>query len=135
MKDTGERMIDAAHEGKPVWGEHYSRYIFSKQLVTNKVVADGSCGSGYGTNYLSKFGKAKFVYGIDVSSEAIKYAKKHYPSKDISFIEANLEKMPLEDKSIDVFVSFETIEHIKNYEKFVKEIKRVLKNDGILVLS
>ena len=44
-------------------------------------------------------------------------------------------KLPFEDDFFDVVVSFETIEHIIDYDKFVLEIKRVLKPGGQLILS
>ncbi len=135
MKDTGERMIEEYHKGRPMWSAHYSRYFLASQFVKNKIVLDGSCGSGYGSYLLARNGKAKFVYGIDISKEAVTYAEKHFKRGNIKFLEENLENTSLLTDSIDVYVSFETIEHIKNYKNFLLDIKRVLKRNGLLVLS
>ena len=43
--------------------------------------------------------------------------------------------IPVEDKSIDAVISFETIEHIPDYEKFLEDVKRVLKDDGLFIVS
>lgn len=135
MKDTGERMIEECHKGRPMWGAHYSRYFLANQFVKNKIVLDGSCGSGFGSYLLAKSGKAKFVYGIDISKEAVEHAEKHFKRSNIKFLKENLENTSLPAESVDVYVSFETIEHIENYKRFLLNVKRVLKKDGILVLS
>ena len=43
--------------------------------------------------------------------------------------------IPIGNKSVDVVTTFETIEHIDDYESFIKEIKRVLKPDGLAIIS
>ncbi len=134
MKDTGERMIPEAHKGELFWTEHFVRYIFAKQLVDEKVVLDVACGSGYGSKLLADAG-AKKVYGVDASKEAINYATNTYSHDKVEFQVGKAENLPIKDQSIDVLVTFETIEHVKRYEKFLSEIKRVLKPEGLMILS
>lgn len=99
-----------------------ARYNFSKKYIKNKdSVLDAACGTGYAT----------VGVGIDNDLEAIAFAKKHYKAK---FVVGNILDMPFTDNSFDVVTSFETIEHV-DANKFLREIKRVLKKDGILVLS
>ncbi|RDY23271.1 class I SAM-dependent methyltransferase [Romboutsia maritimum] len=134
MDFTGERFIPNNGENELAI-EHFQRYEFAKEITKNKVVLDAACGEGYGTNILSK--EASKVYGIDISKESIEHAKKKYESKNIEFTEASIEKLPFEDNSFDVIVSFETIEHvnINIQKKFLSEVKRVLKKDGIFLVS
>lgn len=133
IEDTGERMVPAYSKGKLVYGEHIVRYEAVKDIVKGKVVLDIASGSGYGTAIIANY--AKKAIGVDLESEAIKYAKKNYPAKNIEFLQGDGTKIPLDDKSVDVVVSCETLEHIEAYDTFMKEIKRVLKPDGLLVLS
>lgn len=133
MKDTGERMIPQAHHGQLLYGEHIVRYQAAKETVSGKVVLDIASGTGYGTNILSQ--KAQKVFGVDVSKDAIEYAKKNYSGKNIEFILGDASKIPLQTNQVDVVVSFETIEHIPNYKEFIKEVKRVLKPGGFLIVS
>lgn len=134
MKYTGERMIPSHDKGVLVYGEHIVRYQASATLVKNKIVLDIASGSGYGTKILADSG-AKKVYGVDISKEAIEYAKKNYNAKNIEYRVGDAAEIPLEDNSMDVVVSFETIEHVPKYEAFMKEICRVLKSDGVLIVS
>ncbi len=133
LQDTGERMVPDFHGRTIMYAEHMTRYIAAQDLSKGKVVLDIAAGSGYGTNLLAQ--KAKKAYGVDVSPDAIKYAKENYGAKNIEFLVGDAEEIPLPDKSVDLVISFETIEHVKNYEKFLKEISRVLKEDGIAIIS
>jgi len=133
IADTGERMVPAYHKGHMVYGEHIVRYRAAAELVKGKHVLDIAAGSGYGSAVLAE--TAKKVVGVDVDKDAIKYANKNYKTSNVEFILGDGVSIPLPDKSLDVVVSFETIEHIEDYRKFMSEVKRVLKPDGLLVLS
>ncbi|MCX7861686.1 MAG: class I SAM-dependent methyltransferase [Bacteroidales bacterium] len=113
--------------------EHINRYLFAENFVSNKVVLDIACGTGYGSYFLSN--KAKYVYAIDINAEVIETNKKKYIKDNLEFVSANAESIPLQDKSIDVVISYETIEHLNNPQSFLSEVKRVLKDSGLLVIS
>ncbi len=133
LKDDGERMIPEFHKGTILYAEHVTRYTAAREIARGRVVLDIASGSGYGTKILAE--EAKKVFGVDIDKESVGYAKKHYFSKNVEYLVGSGESIPLGDNSVDVVVSFETIEHVKDYEKFMQEIKRVMKHDGILVLS
>ncbi|KKP68375.1 MAG: Glycosyltransferase, group 2 family protein [Candidatus Moranbacteria bacterium GW2011_GWE1_35_17] len=134
MKFTGERMIPEFNSGSKIYLEHISRYFFANQFIKGKNVLDIACGSGYGSEIFFNNG-ANSVLGVDISEETIKYCKNKYPN--IKFKAGSVEKIPAGDKSIDVIVSFETIEHVDEgaQEAFMREVNRVLRDDGILILS
>jgi 2-polyprenyl-3-methyl-5-hydroxy-6-metoxy-1,4-benzoquinol methylase len=131
MKATGERMIPKIEDG--TYFEHLHRYAFADEFVNNKIVLDIASGEGYGSFLLAK--NADFVYGVDISEEAITYAKKNYRKDNLEFRVGNTSKIPLDSNSVDIVVSFETIEHHDQHDEMMKEIKRVLKKDGKLIIS
>ena len=135
MKFTGERFIPQSNEDAEIYIEHYHRYLAVKSLVKDKVVLDAACGAGYGSFILSS--EAQKVIGIDISEEAIEYARKQYQKDNLIYLVNSIEKIELEDHSVDVIVSFETIEHVDEelQHRFLKQIKRVLKKDGLLIMS
>ena len=133
LENDYERMIPEFHKDTLTYAEHITRYQCALDIVADKVVLDIASGSGYGTKMLAE--SAKFVYGVDVNEEAVKYARQEYGGKNIEYILGDGEKIPLEDSSVDVVTTFETIEHIKDYRKFIKEVKRVLKPDGLALVS
>lgn len=135
MKYTGERHIDTESGGLISATEHTQRYWSLVNIVDGKVVLDCACGSGHGTLILSE--KAKKVYGVDISEEAIEHCKENNNKDNIEYIVGSIEKLPLEDNSVDVVVSLETIEHVDEtlQRKFMKEIKRVLAPKGLAYIS
>ena len=133
LKNDYERMVPEFHRGSIIYGEHMVRYLSAQQLVKGKTVLDIASGSGYGTVSLAK--TAKHVIGVDVSQEAVAYARENYSAKNVEFKLGDGNSIPLDDASVDVVVSFETIEHIEDYRGFMDEVKRVLKGDGIFLLS
>jgi 2-polyprenyl-3-methyl-5-hydroxy-6-metoxy-1,4-benzoquinol methylase len=133
LDDTGERMIPSYHKGTVMYAEHMSRYVAAKDIIKGKVVLDIASGSGYGTKILAEH--AEFVYGVDVDEPAVEYAKNNFSAPNITYKVGDGEKIPLDNASVDVVITFETIEHVKDYKKFVKEIRRVLKPDGIAIVS
>lgn len=133
MQQTGERFLPEM-QGIIV-NEHLSRYYFVLDQIDlqGKTVVDLASGEGYGTEILSRFSEK--VYGFDISPEAISHAKKHYQKPNLNFVEADACNIPLDDNSVDVFISFETIEHHDRHHEMLSEIKRILKPDGILIMS
>lgn len=133
LENDYERMVPEYHKDHLIYAEHVTRYLAAKPVVKDKVILDIASGSGYGTKILAE--TAKYVYGVDVNTTAVNYSKKHYAAKNIEYIVGDGESIPLDDNSVDVVVTFETIEHIKDYKKFLDEVDRILKPDGLLLVS
>jgi len=129
---TGERLLP---EIDTLFGtfEHLHRYAIALEICKGKDVLDLACGEGYGSNLLSRVSKS--TVGVDVSSEVIAHAHSKYIKENLSFCLGSATKIPLGDKSIDVVVSYETLEHFVEHEHFMIEVKRVLRPEGILILS
>lgn len=130
LEFTGERMVPEGADPTTYW-EHIYRYRFAATFVKNKRVLDIACGEGYGPAALLGSG-ARSVIGVDVSLEVCAHARKKY---GIDTQVGNAECIPLQKSSIDVIVSFETIEHLLNPERFLDECHRVLSKDGLIIVS
>jgi ubiquinone/menaquinone biosynthesis C-methylase UbiE len=114
--------------------QHILRYAFASTYVTGKKVLDIACGAGYGSSYLAGCG-AVMVVGVDISESALTYACNHYMRDNLHFLQGDAVRLPFEDSEFDVIVSFETIEHIVQFQEYVKEMKRVLTPRGIFICS
>ncbi len=130
---TGERYIPGMSTNIRL--EHMHRYIVARELVKGKRVLDIASGEGYGSYILSQ--KAMSVVGVDIGKDAVEHASNTYHNENLEYLEGSCTEIPLPDHSIDVIISFETIEHIGSEEQhaFMSEIKRVLKPNGVLLLS
>ena len=112
---------------------HLKRYEFARPYCVGKHVLDAGCGVGYGSAFLS--GAARSVVGVDVSADAIEYARARYGDRNVEFAVGDLQQLEREDAEFDAIVAFEVIEHLPHPERFVAEARRVLKPDGVLVVS
>ncbi|MDB9823140.1 class I SAM-dependent methyltransferase [Deltaproteobacteria bacterium] len=133
MKFTGERVIEGITPER-IWSDHISRYRFAADYVYEKIVLDIACGSGYGSRVLKECGAIR-VIGIDNSFDAIDYARNRYILDGLDFIMGDILRIDFPDNYFDMVVSFETIEHLKDYKKALSEIRRVLKDNGLLIIS
>lgn len=113
--------------------EHLHRYMLASEWVGGKTVLDIASGEGYGANILAE--KALRVYGVDIDPVAVDNAKKKYAKSNLSYIQGDCLSIPLDDQSVDMVTSFETIEHHDQHHRMLFEIKRVLKPGGLLILS
>ena len=125
-----ERMVPEEAHARIFW-EHVARYRFAKDFVRGKRVLDIACGEGYGAAALAKAGAASVV-GIDVSPDVCEHARRKY---GLDARTGDAQAIPLPDRSIDVVVSFETIEHVDDPAAFCAECARVLVPDGTLIVS
>ena len=130
-KWSGERVETFIYGDVAV--EHLHRYSLASIFVENKVVLDIASGEGYGSFLMSKV--ANKVIGVDIDSNAVEQANSKYKNNNLSFINGSADLIPLIDNSVDVLVSFETIEHHDKHQEMFQEIKRVLKPNGILIMS
>jgi ubiquinone/menaquinone biosynthesis C-methylase UbiE len=107
------------------------RYEFGKKYTAGKTVLDIPCGTGWGTSLIDN---AKEIYGVDISSEAIQYAQSHFKA---TFSEGSMHNLSFKENSFDIALCFEGIEHISREAGivFFNEIKRVVKNDGLIIGS
>ena len=105
--------------------------VILKLVGRGKKILDLGCGTGWLTKRLEKVGN--HLLGLDISPQTVKQLKK----KGITAYVCNLEldKWPIKGNSFDTVVAAEIIEHLLDPDQFLKNIRRVLKNGGQLILS
>ncbi|NDR55564.1 glycoside hydrolase family 99-like domain-containing protein [Aliiruegeria sabulilitoris] len=131
LPTTGERYLPE-FKGT-IRLEHLHRYRLARKLVEGLDVLDVACGEGYGSALIAD--QANSVIGVDISEDAIAHAKHHYTDRKLDFRVGSAAELPLRPASVDVVVSFETIEHLAEQEQMMEEIRRVLKPGGLLMIS
>lgn len=127
-----ERIIPEETPSGPL-ASHLVRYHYAAHLCVGVDVLDIACGVGYGSALLAK--KAKSVVGADVAEDAVAYARGRYVSPNAQFALVDAHSIPFRDASFDAIVSFETLEHLTEPERFLGEVSRVLRDGGVAILS
>jgi glycosyltransferase involved in cell wall biosynthesis/SAM-dependent methyltransferase len=128
---TGERMTTAI-EGESEF-EHFHRYCLARDLCSALDVLDVASGEGYGSSILANI--ARSVIGVDVDPVAIAHARTAYGEVNLRFVQGSALDLPLGDASVDVVVSFDTLEYVREHARFMAEVKRVLRPNGKLIVS
>ena len=129
MSAAEERLAD--DPTSELWGEHRSRYRFAARFAAGQRVLDVASGAGFGLPVLARAGGR--AIGVDYDAAALAEVRHRQPCAGL--VRADATRLPLLDHSVDLVVSFETIEHVPDAQALVFEIRRVLRPGGRLVLS
>ena len=113
---------------------HKSKRRFVRWLITthttknNLTILDVGCGTGKNMEELSQFGN---VWGVDVADEALSFCKKRGL---INIKKGEAEHLPFNKESFDVVCVLDVLEHVDD-KLTVKEIKKVLRNEGFIIVT
>jgi SAM-dependent methyltransferase len=112
----------------------YTRYHWAAGFVKGKDVLEAACGAGTGLGYLAREGAS--VVGGDIEDRNLRVAQETYKGRPRITIERfDAQKIPFPDRSFDVVVLFEAIYYLPDAESFVREAYRVLRPEGLLLIS
>jgi SAM-dependent methyltransferase len=109
-------------------------YVFARRYVAGKVVADISWDEvGLGSRLLAE--TAESVAGLANSTEAVDLARSAHPAPNVEYRKVDLPKLPYPEDHFDAVVALGVVENLEQPEGLVREARRVLKQDGILMIS
>jgi SAM-dependent methyltransferase len=129
---TGERTVPGIPHENYWFRRHEIVYLEATSwLFHGSVVLDVGCGEGYGTALLA--GQQAKVIGVDYDPMAAAHAARRY--RDIRVVRANAVALPCADNRVDAVFGLQVIEHLWDQPGFLRECRRVLRPDGVLMLS
>jgi SAM-dependent methyltransferase len=109
-------------------------FYWSRELLNagaGDIVLDAGTGIGYLLNYLCEPGIRGV--GVDFSPAALRLAKKEYAHLD--FFREDLGSLSFKDNSFDRILCYNVIEHMRDQERLLRELHRVLKPGGMAVIG
>lgn len=115
----------------------YKWPILKKELnlwPNGSVILDYGCGIGRYVKKIQKFNNTFKIIGMDVSNQILKIANKRFSKQTFIPIEPD-QKLAIKSNTIDVVFAGDVIEHIFATDLFVKELYRILKKPGIVMIS
>ncbi len=113
---------------------HQKAYLYAAECCKDKSVFEYGCGNGYGSFLLS--GIAHHVTAVDINETIVRGCKQNYPKKNLSFQVVRPEKKTaFKDGAFDVVISFQVLEHVYDVPAYLKELKRLLKENGVLLIT
>lgn len=121
------------------------RFLNSKQLFENlnlqnfepNNVLDIQCRTGKGSIFWSKIFNNMKIHACDFSKKFLEKTRKNLFDNNLNFELQLIKNFPLNFNSdfFDFVITYETLEHVCEYKTFIKELSRVLKKDGIMILT
>ncbi|WP_121809546.1 class I SAM-dependent methyltransferase [Mucilaginibacter kameinonensis] len=133
LRQSSERWVPGFLYEKTEYS-HIERYKLACNYTAGKRVIDIACGVGKGSNLMALQGAANSVYGADIQPDAIRYAQWRNGRENITFQVNDAQQLGIEN-AFDIAVSFETIEHLPDYRKFLTSIKTTLTTNGLFLVS
>jgi ubiquinone/menaquinone biosynthesis C-methylase UbiE len=121
-------------EGRRIW-QNPKEILETIEIKPDFVAADLGCGSGFFTVPLSQ--KVKKVYAIDIQKEMLEFLEKKIQGlkiKNIGLILSNEDEIPLENESVDILISINTLHEFDDKGRMIEEIRRVLRRYGKLLI-
>jgi len=109
----------------------YTRYRFASEYCGDKDVLEVACGTGQGLGYLAK--SARSVVGGDVTDNMVQIARQHYGER-LTIDQIDAHALPYESNSFDVIILYEAIYYLSDPATFIKESKRVLRDEGTIII-
>lgn len=117
--------------------EHYELPMLKSMITVNAIdkALEIGCGNGHGTKLIKKYFNPRNIIGIDLDERMIRLAKKRNNDQSISFLVMDAAKLNFPDKYFDAVFDFGMIHHIENWRDCLKELKRVLKDNGTIMME
>ena len=133
--DLGDKLIDMMnqnHESLAKWS------VSHLDISKNDIILDIGCGGGVNVKRFLNMTDNK-VYGLDYSDVAVKKSiKLNWKAIDegrCEIIKGSVSQMPFDDDSFDIVTGFETVYFWPDFINDLKEVRRVLKEDGIIFIA
>ena len=104
-------------------------------LSPNKAVLEIGCGTGNGSKLIKKYFQTDRIYATDLDKRMIDIAKKKNKDDSISFEVQSATKLKYKNNNFDAIFDLGVIHHIPNWKDCLKELKRVLKPKGQLIIE
>ncbi|MBS1681407.1 MAG: methyltransferase domain-containing protein [Bacteroidetes bacterium] len=114
----------------PIHQRLLKAYVLAADKVGGNLLEVG-CGEGRGVQWLAP--NVNTYCAIDKIASVVEQLKKKFPQGD--FISGNIPPLPYADNTFDCVVSFQVIEHIADDRAYLKEINRVLKPNGLALIT
>jgi SAM-dependent methyltransferase len=119
---TGERVVTAAGGFNPTWQRHVAAYALCARFLPPGRVLDLGCGVGHSYHLL----EPRETVGVDLDAGAL-------AGQDRETVVGDMRALPFADDSFSGLISVQSIEHVREGDRVVREVRRVLEPGGVAV--
>lgn len=116
-----------------LWHTHKLTQVLKLLPKNSRRILDIGCSSAVLTSEIAKIRPQSRITGLDSYKNAIDFARSKYPH--IDFVVADAHKLPFKNRTFDLIICTETLEHVIDPKKVLSEMIRVLEKDGQAIIS
>jgi len=128
--ETGPVLELAADDERYRYHIQLYHYLATTVDVSGKRVLEIGSGRGGGCDYIARYLHPESMVGVDISESNVAFCRRTYQAENLRFEVGDAESLPLQDASFDVVLNLESSHCYGSVEKFLREVKRVLKPGG-----
>jgi SAM-dependent methyltransferase len=121
---TGERAVTSEGAFNPSWQRHVAGYAHAAEVLPPGRVLDLGCGTGHSFHLLAP----RETVGVDLDPGSL-------AGQDRETVVADMRDLPFKDGSFDSVVAAHSLEHVPNPEAVLEEVARVLRADGMALIT
>jgi len=126
---SGTLALDAADEPNRNWIQLY-HHVAGEVDLTGLTVLEVGSGRGGGSSYIKRYLKPEEMTGVDLSKNAVRFSRAGHRVDGLEFKTGDAENLPFNDRSVDAVVNVESSHCYPSFERFVSEVRRVLRPGG-----
>ena len=114
---------------------HLYHYLCSKSSLKNLRVLEVGCGRGGGADYITRTFSPNEYHALDISPTAVQLCNNFYKKDNLSFHVGSADDLPFDNQFFDIIINVESSHCYPNFNKFLLEVKRVLKPEGQFLIT
>jgi ubiquinone/menaquinone biosynthesis C-methylase UbiE len=112
----------------------YSRVAGGRDLRGKDLLEIG-CGRGGGASFIARYLHPASLTGVDLSARAVRYCRRRHRIERLTFLRGEAEHLPLPSNSFDAVVNVESSHCYPSFERFLGEVARVLRPNGVFLFA
>ena len=134
------KKLPMMYDELPIWSAPFGLKLLDFILYKPNITAiDLGFGTGFPLIEMAmRLGQNSMIYGIDIWKDAFKKVNekiRYYGIENIKSFEANVEKIPLENNSVDLITSNNCINNVLDIDKVILECSRIIKKNGQIIIT
>jgi ubiquinone/menaquinone biosynthesis C-methylase UbiE len=110
-------------------------FLAQKTTIEGKEILEVGSGRGGGSSYVNRYLRPAKITGMDIAPNAVSWANDHHKQENLFFVQGNAEKLPFPNESFDVVLNVESCHAYGSVPRFLAEVKRVLRPNGIFLCT
>jgi SAM-dependent methyltransferase len=114
--------------------DRYAIHLYHRVAIgadlRGREVLDVGCGRGGGASYVKRYLDPRRVVGLDLAAAAVAFCRRVHRVPGLEFVHGDAERLPFADESFDAVINVESSFCYPSFERFVAEVRRVLRPRG-----